>query len=225
MNRVLIVAAALSAFAAPAAYAADFAPTPAPATAQAFAPQSAYDWSGFYAGVNAAYSWGELDIGPVGVPPASTFDLDGALGGVQVGYNQDFGGFVLGVEGDVQLGNVIFSQTIGVATSTVTMQYFGTVRARAGMAIDRFMPYVTGGVALGHGEMEFAALGTTASDTQDHIGWTAGAGLEYAVTNSISVKGEYLYTDLGTKTYTVGGLPADAAMRFGTVRAGVNFQF
>jgi outer membrane immunogenic protein len=214
MKRILLAATALSAFAATAAYAADLPPAFQPE--QVVSAQSAYDWSGFYAGVNAGYGWGEVEAALTG----ATEDMKGGIGGAQVGYNQDFGGFVLGLEGDVQLNGL--EKDLGGFTAS--LQYFGTVRARAGVAMDRFMPYVTGGVAFGNGKLDVPILGV--SDEQSHVGWAAGAGVEYAVTDNISVKGEYLYTDLGTQTYSPNALSsADLALRFSTVRAGVNFQF
>ncbi len=219
MKRTLLAAAAISAFAVTSASAADL--MAIEPSAQVVSSASAYDWNGFYAGANIGYGWGEIEI--AGAP--DTNDIDGMLGGVQAGYNYDLGGFVLGVEGDIQLSDVSFSQTVTGTTVDETIQYFGTVRARAGVAFDRFMPYVTGGLAFGGGKFE-ASGALVGDDEQNHFGWTIGAGLEYAVADNISVKGEYLYTDLGDETYDLGAAgTADVSARFSTVRAGVNFQF
>ncbi len=220
MKCTLLVVAAISAFATTSASAADLLPI-AP-SAQIVSPASAYDWTGFYAGASVAYGWGELEY--IGPASTTTDTINGVLGGVQAGYNYDFGGFVLGVEGDLQLGGVSFSEDFGPVTLDRSLQYFGTVRARAGMTFDRFMPYVTGGLAFGGGKMEASGL-LVGSDEQTHLGWTLGAGLEYAVSDTISVKGEYLYTDLGEKTYDPGFMSVDASARFSMIRAGVNFQF
>ena len=69
---------------------------------------SAFDWSGFYAGVNGGYGWAEIESG------GATFDeLNGWFGGAQAGYNYDFGGFVLGIEGDIQLSDIGYEEDLG----------------------------------------------------------------------------------------------------------------
>jgi len=170
----------------------------------------AHDWTGFYAGINAGYGFGKL----YGDPGVDAFDsIDGLIGGAQIGANVQFDMFVLGVEGDIQVSGM--SQEI--APVTVSLEYFGTVRARAGVAVDNFMPYVTGGFAYGGGKIDNGV----ANETNTHWGWTAGAGVEVALDDSVSFKGEYLYTDLGEETY----FGDSAGLRFHTVRAGVNFHF
>jgi len=189
----------------------------------------AHDWTGFYAGINAGYGFGEV-YNDAGV---TEFDrVNGLIGGVQVGANAQFDMFVLGVEGDIQLSGM--SQTLQVQDPNVTaavilldatasLEYFGTVRARAGVAMDNVMPYLTGGFAFGGGKLDIEGYG---SDTANHWGWTVGGGVEIAMDDSISFKGEYLYTDLGQSEYTIPGIGSDdLGLRFHTVRAGVNFHF
>ena len=177
----------------------------------------AFDWSGFYAGANLGYGWAELEQG------GFTFDdIDGALGGVQVGYNYDFGGFILGLEGDVQISDVKYSEDLGGATGEIGIDYFGTVRARAGLAVDRFMPYVTGGVAWARGSVSVSGPGFSVEVTDNFVGWTVGGGVEYAVTDNITVKGEYLYVDFGAADFDTG---VDINLTSHVVRAGVNFKF
>lgn len=174
----------------------------------------AHDWTGFYAGINAGYGFGEA----YGTPGLSdVFDsVDGLVGGAQIGASAQFDMFVLGVEGDIQVSGMS-QEVLGVEAR---LDYFGTVRARAGVAIDNFMPYVTGGFAYGGGTIDDGID----SDNNTHWGWTVGAGVEVAMDQSVSFKAEYLYTDLGAEEYFApGGL--DAGLRFHTVRAGVNFHF
>lgn len=213
MNKFALIAVA-GVLSTTAVSAADLAVAYQPTTV-AYSPSSAFNWSGFYAGVNGGYGWGEFS-GAVGAP---IDQLNGVLGGVQVGYNYDFGGFVLGVEGDVQLANMKRS----VGGGTVGIEQFGTVRARAGLAVDRFLPYVTGGLAVANGNMS----DPTHNENKVHVGWTVGAGVEFAVTDSITLKTEYLYADFGKASYAgpggVGG--GDINVRAHIVRAGVNFKF
>ncbi|WP_246018275.1 outer membrane protein [Pelagibacterium montanilacus] len=204
------------------------------------APAMTHDWSGFYAGINAGFGSGEaygedLDEASDFFWDGETFDdVSGFLGGVQAGANFQTGMFVLGVEGDIQLTTM--TQTL-VDTSTtpdtdniVNLDYFGTVRARAGVALDNVMPYLTGGLAYGGGYYDDTdASGDDAFDSNTHWGWTIGGGVEVAMDESISFKAEYLYTDLGEASYDYDDNPApeaiDVGFRFHTVRAGVNFHF
>ena len=182
---------------------------------------SAFNWSGFYVGANAGYGFGRAQLSGNVVLDQ---DIKGVLGGVQAGYNYDFGGFVLGVEGDFQFADLKYTETVGGTTSTFSVDRFGTVRARAGVAVDRFLPFVTGGVAIANGKVRAENAGGVVLDVnQTSVGWTLGAGLEYAVTDNVTVKAEYLYTDFGKATFA--GTNVDFAAKSNIVRAGVNFKF
>ena len=118
------------------------------------------------------------------------------------------------------------------------INYIGTVRGRVGYAVgDRFLPYITGGLAYGsvssYGAIATAGVlpfGVGASQTNTRVGWTIGAGFEYAITNNFTFKTEYLYADLGRSTLfsgTVLGIPAYVGERTTAhiVRAGINYKF
>lgn len=171
-----------------------------------------FTWTGFYAGVNAGYGWVSGNNGYY--DPTFGFierggDEGGFVGGAQIGYNYQIGSFVVGVETDLQYANLSNS---GLSDSD---DWFGTVRARAGVAIDRALVYATGGFAY-------------ADDTG---GWTVGGGLEYAFTNNLTGKVEGLYVNLnndnGYRVYGVGGFNNrdDNDTEFGVVRAGLNYKF
>lgn len=180
---------------------------------------SAFDWTGFYAGINAGYGWAKVESGGI----VNNDDVKGWLGGAQVGYNHDFGGFVIGVEGDIQLSDVKYKQDLGGGVNVEAgLESYGTVRARAGVAVDRFLPYVTGGVAWGRGVIKASGPGGSISINDDYVGWTVGAGLEYAVADNVTVRGEYLYTDFGKRDFGTG---VDIDFKTSVVRAGVNFKF
>ena len=136
------------------AYAADVVqeepPAPAPVAELPVA-----SWAGPYAGVNIGYGFsGRVE------EPGNTINTDGFLGGAFVGYNYQMGQFVLGLEADIQgadLGSGSSIYGVGVKTD-----YFGTVRARAGVAFDRFMPYITGGWAYGNVKTSIPVIGASA---------------------------------------------------------------
>jgi outer membrane immunogenic protein len=228
----LFLSAALVIGCAGAAAAADLPGRVAP---PAFAPAPAFNWSGFYVGAHAGYIWSEADMKLAGVgvfvlpvdvergtlPRSVSVDQDGAMGGVQAGYNMQFGMFVAGVEADVSWtdvdGDALYSAPDrflfpGAITNTVVkseLEWFATFRGRLGVEVDRALIFVTGGAAVGDVTNTFSINIPTAppplgpyfspkwNQGSTEWGWTVGAGVEYALTDAISVKGEYLYYDLG----------------------------
>lgn len=197
-------------------------------------PPAGFVWTGGYVGLEAGYGWGKSHHFTE-VIPASTdkFSIDGALGGVTLGYNYQINNWVLGAETDFSAAALHGKDPDGAsgwnceATGCETkVEWFGTVRARAGIAFDRTLPYVTGGLAYGHvkGYIEGDSL---YSNSETRAGWTVGAGVEHAFTDNISVKAEYLYVDLGKINIEnfgpFGQGYADA--KFSTVRVGLNYKF
>lgn len=190
-----------------------------------------------------------------------TLNSSGFFGGGQIGYNYQFSNNVVaGIEGDFEWsgiegrlagtglftanGNLIGSTSFDVGSE---VEWFGTIRGRIGYAWDRIFLYATGGAAYGkvrsHGNFNIGNANgpvgpltgvVSASDTQ--WGWTAGAGLEYALTRAWSFKTEYLYLDLGSQTLfsntvvdVANGFFASSSMdvstKLHTVKAGVNYRF
>ena len=209
MKKILLASVALFGFAG-AASAADL-PVRAAPPAPMIAAVPVFTWTGFYVGVNAGYGWNANDSITVG---GVTFDLDdegGFVGGVHAGYNYQIGSFVVGLEGDIQYADfgregafVVDGTTYDVDNS----DWFGTVRARAGVAFDRALIYATGGFAF----------------ADNASGWTVGGGVEYAFTNNLSAKIEGLYVNLDQDD-NFPGLDLDNDAEFGVVRAGLNFRF
>lgn len=187
---------------------------------------AAYDWNGFYAGVNAGYSWGESAVSVDGDPiDGVDLNLGGFNGGAQAGFNMNMGGFVIGAETDIQASAVSATYSNGFDEYTSKVNYFGTFRGRVGVPLEGVMPYVTAGVAYGGVTNTLdPENGPTTTDSQFHTGYTLGGGVEVAVSDAMTVKGEYLFTSLGTQTYELD--PAiDNDISFHAVRIGVNFGF
>lgn len=196
-------------------------------TSPMYSPTPATGWSGFYAGVNGGFGWGTLTRRPAGGPDAENNSRGMELGG-QVGYNMDMGGFIVGAEADLQWANIGYTEDIpGVGSFKSGIDFYGTVRGRAGMSFGPVMPFVTAGFAAGRGTSSITDPGNvTTSQSANHVGWTLGAGLEAQATDNITFKAEYLYVDLGAQPYN--GLPTgnmDVTQRFSVVRAGVNYKF
>jgi len=210
--RALVTAAALSAVAAP-ALAADLGTPepvpPAPAAMPVAAP--APTWSGFYIGALLGYTWGDSDTNAVG-----NVDSDGIDGGAYAGANYQFDQFVVGVEGDV-LASGVKDDNGGLG---VEQGWNGSLRARAGIALDNFLLYGTGGAAVTNVELKSGG----ASQDKTLWGWTAGVGAEALVTDNITARVEYRYADYEDKTFNLGG-PVRSDLSTHSVRAGVGFKF
>lgn len=184
---------------------------PAPYAAPVFA------WSGFYAGLNGGYAWGDskFSAGRTG-----SADLDGWLAGAQLGYNHQVGSFVLGAEGDLNWADLSGSAVCHTAPQTCSskVNWLGSARARAGFAANNILFYGTGGFGFGGLKLRDTA-GASASETR--VGWSAGAGVEYAVDRNWSVKAEYLHYDLGKETFG----SASAKTTVDAAKLGVNYRF
>jgi outer membrane immunogenic protein len=196
------------------AQAADLPSRRAPSAPIVYAP--AFTWTGFYAGVNAGYAFGDFKGNNAVV---NSFDANGFVGGGQIGYNHQINQFVIGAETDIQFSDINDDVTrLGIRTKA-ELEYFGTVRLRAGYAVDRALFYVTGGYAYGGTKVSVGPL----SDDGFHNGWTLGGGVEYAFTNNLSAKIEYLYVDLEKQDFFNRTVKAGA--EFSVVRAGLNYRF
>jgi outer membrane immunogenic protein len=182
----------------------------------------AYNWTGLYGGLNIGYGWGEAQFGGFGnIKPAGVF------GGGQIGYNWQGAGspWVVGVEVDSVFANLKDDASDGVDSVSSKLDYFGTLRGRIGYAFDRALVYGTGGLAWGHNKVTAAEVGLgSVSESKNHVGWTVGAGLEWALVNNWTAKVEYLYVDLGSKNY-FGAAGADVDVTAHTAKLGVNYRF
>ncbi|MCG6122358.1 MAG: porin family protein [Microvirga sp.] len=256
MKRTLLASAAALLLAAP-ALAADL-PSRQAAPAPFVSAAPMFTWTGFYAGVNAGWSQNSTDIanrgfggtgGAGAYPSFSTGERSSFIGGFQAGYNQQFGNFVAGVEADLNyLGNRRGNGAVGVtglaplvttASASSRLDWLGTVRARAGFAFDRVLIYGTGGLAFGAPDNRLTisnAAGQTHLGSKDEtkFGWTVGGGLEYAVLDNVTIRGEYLYYDLGTSNVTATATTPALAGTSNTARfentghiarVGLNYRF
>ena len=185
-------------------------------------------WSGFYLGLNGGYAWGKADVSN-SVASFTTDKQDGWLIGATAGYNLQTGTWVWGLEGDIDYalvkGNATNTATCAGGSCEIKNTWFGTGRLRVGYAgWNNFLPYITGGVAAAGLKVEPSG---GASSTSTTIGWTAGAGLEYAFMEHWSAKFEYLYANLGTATCdaSVCGVDTDVKPKINIIRAGINYRF
>ncbi|GLS20411.1 porin [Labrys miyagiensis] len=197
-----------------------------------------FDWTGPYIGLHAGYGWGREhdDLSENGVtttpPPANLltadhFNLSGFVGGAHAGYNYQFPSqFVVGVEGDIDYtdlnGSHRFTTPAPGGKLKFNTNWQASARLRAGYAIDNLLLYATGGVAFSGGELK---LNGGSSDDNTHIGWTIGAGAEYAFTPNWIGRVEVRYSDFNKQSYntSLGKVRVDFNQTTATV--GVSYKF
>jgi len=187
----------------------------------------AFSWTGFYIGANVGYGWadGSGTLFPGAFPIRGSGD--GFFGGGQLGYNWQAGNLVFGVETDFQLsagdGHTRFvgGPTFGYNEN----DWFGTIRGRLGYAVDRWLFYVTGGGAYTHNKLSPVAPFAFASTSNTGWTWTAGGGIEAALWQNWSVKGEYLYIATPDTVPTPPGTRVTGDIDTHLFRIGLNYHF
>lgn len=194
--------------------------------------------------------------------PFRTLSDEGFLGGLQAGYNWQFQSrIVLGIEADITWADIDatgtfdtdkYNPSVWSKKHDLSLDHFGTARVRVGYAAGNLLPYVTGGFAWGKTSGDLAVAYyppgaaepygiSGASVKEAHTGWTVGGGVEWAITQSLSFKAEYLHIDLGEETYNFKGevfnisgpgtgVPFDtdsfkSELTVDVVRGGINYRF
>jgi outer membrane immunogenic protein len=223
-------------------------PPPSSAYVPAAAYVDSYSWGGFYAGLNGGFAWGDggnsiLYSGGFANGDASArAQPGGGFGGGQIGYNFQSGALVYGIEADFQGGDIAGRSRGTTAlgndfTSSERADWFGTARGRLGYSFGHALIYGTGGFAYGnirqHALVSDPATGNSAllSNNALQTGFAAGGGVEYKISPSWSLKGEYQYIDFGSaKLSGIDGggnaVTSNAVdTNFHTVRIGLNYLF
>ena len=248
MKKLLLATTAVVVLAATSAGAADLRPAYRPAP-----PPPVYTWTGLYWGANVGYSWGHAKHDTVlrllggGIATSSESQkIDGVIGGVQSGYNYQFGAWVWGWETDIQAsgqkgGSTLQLTGLGLPLTTLTsdhkLEWFGTARSRLGVLWGpNVLLYGTAGVAYGQvkdtNSITTVGVGSVIGTFKDvKAGWTAGAGVEGVLGGGWSAKLEYLYIDLGKTENTIAtpglGTLVNETRRYtdNIVRVGLNYKW
>lgn len=191
-----------------------------PVKAPAYLP---FNWGGWYAGLNLGGGF---------------TDVSGVVFGGQIGYNWQFGQWVFGVETDIQWSgqdsdSVISGSGVSLADKH-ELEWFGTFRGRVGWAgWDRWLPYITGGLAYGNRHSSGAATGALTgvySADETSVGWAFGVGIDYAITPAWTARLEYLHISLDDFTTTYALTGGSATVAYGRldndiVRGALNYRF
>jgi outer membrane immunogenic protein len=196
------VVAAGVACAAGGAAAADF-----PAVPFVGAPLGVYNWTGGYVGEHFGYEWASTTRNPT--------DPSGVAGGFHGGYNLQSGQFVVGGEADITFS----AADDHIAPYQFSNPWFGTLRARAGYALNNILLYGTAGFAYGGVHAEGFGL----TEDRTLTGWTAGGGVEVGLARNWSARIEYLFISLNDRHFVVTG--TTNGLESNLFRMGLDFRF
>lgn len=234
------------------------------AAAEGLAITPAFSWTGFYAGVQAGYGTGNSRPAIFHETSNGNryFDAEfgsiapqGFLGGLQAGYNQQYRKFVVGIEADFALANIngsasgtrmpypyytpaLANQSITVSTQS-QVDWLATIRPRIGYAGDDYLAFVTAGLALGKVKYQQSMSDTydytgTSSSNDTRVGYVVGFGFEKVIQPNLTVKIEYQYVDLGSKSTSPSRETGDKKgfmistenrIDLHTLRVGINRKF
>jgi outer membrane immunogenic protein len=215
---------------------------------------SAYNWSGFYIGAHVGAGWGQNEVyaDEVGGLLATAPNMNGLLGGGQIGFNIQSGSLVWGLEldgswTDINGTGTTFFPLDGspfYGNTEASVEWMATATARLGFAFDRTMLYVKGGAAWANFEYSTIAsdgddVSASGSGSHDKWGWIIGAGVEHAFTSNWSAKLEYNYAQfdsdglaLDYSIITTGGgsdsgtyNEVSAKQHVHMVKFGLNYKF
>lgn len=210
-------------------------------------------WSGFYAGAHGGYGWGDADYASTvggqifpGPPAGGAFSqrIKGGVAGGHLGANYQNGNWLVGIEGAFSWSGIkgssqdvfpVFAAT--TETYNTKLEWLATATPRLGYVSGNWLLYGKGGLAVGRAESRGASIGPqifTFQEKTEHVGWTAGAGIEHAFTPNWIFGLEYNYVDLGKEKYgghillngaNSAGPEYFVDLKFSTVLARFSYKF
>jgi outer membrane immunogenic protein len=168
--------------------------------------EETFNWSGVYVGVQGGYGWGETSLTSPDDPlaPPLDIDLDGGFGGGHLAARRQFDSFTVGAEAEINYSGIDGS------TLSSDIKWFGSVNAEVGLPIDRILIYATAGVAFADIDYSFTpdmAAAPIPDRDDSAVGWTAGVGVDYAVTDNVIVGARYRYYDFGDASFAAVEVP------------------
>lgn len=194
-----------------------------------------FNWTGGYVGGQVGYAWGDSAYTNTLFDGLGAVDPDGFFGGIYAGYNYQFqNNVVLGIDADLNASGIDGTadyleggSQYNDHVNTSDVKYSAAIRARLGYSVDRWLPYVAGGVS-------FARYNITLGEPGDHVdfdmdktmtGWNIGGGIEYAATDNIIVRAEYRYSDFGSWKFDDWANGGKVDLKTNDIRLGVAYKF
>jgi outer membrane immunogenic protein len=203
-------------------------------------PRTGYNWSGFYVGGQIGWQWLEGDFKDPAYEPhiGTDYDDDDIVYGGHAGFNFQYDAFVFGFEADLEGTDLdaegtdtsVFGDTV---TGRAKIDLEASLRARLGWAFDNILFYATGGIAIADGDFSYTYENNGITDrfSDTLSGWTIGGGVEYGLSENLSTRLEYRYTDYDevsgdiTKCCAPPPNAQDHDLESHTVRLGVSYRF
>lgn len=170
-------------------------------------PVFATNWAGAYAGLHLGYGFGR----------ARSADIDGFLGGVHAGINAQTDRIVYGGEIGLSYAGIDYRGF----TETFRQKWLGTGKLRLGYSFERFLPFVSAGLAFTNGTMKAGG----AKSGNIHLGYVIGIGGEMMLTDKVSATIQYNHYRFGSETYNVAPTPRNTNIVTNEVRVGINYRF
>lgn len=199
------------------------------------------NWNGLYIGYQTGHFQGRSVLDDLNIPPnfyGRTLKPEGTFGGFVAGYNRHLSpNWVAGFEIDFfasRSGRISTTVSdIPFTTNTTTVEAFGSSRVRLGYSWNKFLIFGTAGMAIAKVRTIDTGPPVILDARSYHVGWTAGAGVEYQVLPNWSVKAEYLFANFGQSSTKQGDSPIPLFPQFsntidlkgGIIRVGVNYRF
>ena len=182
------------------------------------------NWTGGYVGAFVGYHWGNpTQSGCVGACPGAGDNINVVYGGLQAGYDWQMpNNWVFGLQARLPVVAEDETLNVGGANFQVKPRIQGFVSARAGYAMNNWLPYVTAGIGFTRNRI----VGPAGADTNTHFGGGGGVGVEYRLARNWSVDLRYVYAVFAKEEYNLGGPPGE---KFGenssNVTLAVNYRF
>jgi outer membrane immunogenic protein len=202
-------------------------PSPAYPAKSAYMPPAppVYDWTGFYVGISGGATRGHVSWESDPDLTSGTDNHSSGLVGGTIGYNaQNLGQFVVGTEFDFNWRRFDFMIPAATCGTTCELKssWFSTARLRFGYSIDRFLPYLTGGLSIS--DFRSDIIGQPPKNNLS-FNFTAGAGVEFVLAGPLTGKVEYLFVNHDNIACVVECKgPVNMRVNENVLRAGLNYR-
>jgi opacity protein-like surface antigen len=191
-------------------------------------PYPTVNWTGWYIGAGASYSWGQVDLGGFANPDASGVKPEGVVALLQGGYDYQFANrFVLGARLAIpitKLKDTTFSPVAGTNIRGETTAA-AILTGRLGYSMGSWLPYAVAGGVWARGEATSVGVG---SADADHTGYIVGLGVETYIARHWTVDVNYTYIDMSKEHYDFtpfGGAVLSYGYHSSNLTLAINYRF